>query len=178
MPLGSIHGRFQPFHNGHLAYALSAFKRVAQLYIGLTRVLTESDIDQEVAPHRFSSQENPLSYFQRAHVIRRALVQAGISSRRFEIGPFPIEVPSRLPEFWPLNLPCFTTSVAAWNAEKIKILTQAGHHVTVLDDLELTDVPVANGSQIRSLFRSMDPSWQKYVPEGTRNCLLSEKWLL
>lgn len=33
---GMIHGRFQPFHNGHLEYALAALSRCSHLIVGIT----------------------------------------------------------------------------------------------------------------------------------------------
>jgi len=39
---GSAHGRFQPFHNGHLEYVLAAQKQSDFLWIGITKF----DIDQ------------------------------------------------------------------------------------------------------------------------------------
>lgn len=178
VPFGSIHGRFQPFHNAHLAYALSALGRAHRIYVGLTRVLTESSISAEAAPHRFEELENPLTYYQRARVITSALTEAGISPSKFEIGPFPIEVPKRLKEFWPMELPCFTTNVAAWNQTKISILRDEGYQVVTLDDLKLTNVAVNSGSEIRKRFRAGDQSWHDFVPTGTARRITEAQWSL
>ena len=35
--LGMIHGRFQPFHNGHLEYMVAAAARCTRLAVGITR---------------------------------------------------------------------------------------------------------------------------------------------
>src|SRR5450432_2818278 len=105
MRRASINGRFQPFHNGHLAYLRAALDRAEHVYVGLTRVLTEPGIGGEVAPHRLQSDANPFSYFERCELIRAALDAAGVDRSRWSIGPFPIEVPERLPEFWPTNHP-------------------------------------------------------------------------
>jgi nicotinamide mononucleotide adenylyltransferase len=177
IPLGSIHGRFQPFHNAHLAYAMAALQHVERLYIGLTKVLTEETIGQDIAPHRFKPEENPLTYYQRVEVTTRALLEAGVAPVRFDVGPFPVEVPDRLPEFWPKTGPCFTTNVGYWNQRKIEILTGSGYDVTVLD-LDLSGVPVTSGSKIRELFRAGDQSWHDYVPKGTTACILEHGWII
>jgi nicotinamide mononucleotide adenylyltransferase len=33
--IGVVHGRFQPFHNGHLEYVLSAKQKCDFLYVGI-----------------------------------------------------------------------------------------------------------------------------------------------
>lgn len=177
IPQASIHGRFQPFHNAHLSYALAALGHTEKLYVGLTRVLTEENIGQGIAPHRFKSEENPLSYYQRSMIITRALLHAGVPPERFAIGPFPIEVPVRLLEFWPKFEVCFTTNVDDWNQRKIGILQSLGYDVNVLD-LDLDGIKVTSGTKIRSLFRTNDPSWLDYVPAGTAACLSECGWTL
>jgi cytidyltransferase-like protein len=168
---GSIHGRFQPFHNGHLAYALAALKAVDTLYVGLTRVLTDPGIGGDIAPHRLQKESNPLSYFERSRIIRTALISAGISETRFHIGPFPMEEPSRIPEFWPLSYPCYTTIVDEWNRRKIKELERLGYKVIVLQDVVTEPSKVKSGTEIRSLIRSNDPSWANFVPKSTKRII-------
>ena len=36
MKRGMIHGRFQPFHNGHLEYMRGAAERSDELWVGIT----------------------------------------------------------------------------------------------------------------------------------------------
>jgi nicotinamide mononucleotide adenylyltransferase len=174
---GSIHGRFQPFHNAHLVYALSALRHVEKIYIGLTKILTEEAIGNDVAPHRFKAEENPLTYYQRSVIISRVLLNSGIPQERFDVGPFPIEVPSRLSEFWPIYAPCFTTQVADWNRRKIEILNEIGYKAIVLD-LSLDGVKVTSGTEIRKLFRAGDMAWKQYVPAATAACIEENSWKL
>jgi nicotinamide mononucleotide adenylyltransferase len=164
---GSIHGRFQPFHNAHLAYALAALQKVEILYIGLTRVLTNPGIGKEIAPHRLENLSNPLSYYQRVELIKAALGEAGIHPSRVEMGPFPIEEPVRLLEFWPLGLPCFTTIVDRWNVCKIEVLRKSGYEVIVLEQILAKGAKTTSGTEIRRLIRQGDPNWEKFVPRST-----------
>jgi nicotinamide-nucleotide adenylyltransferase len=171
--LASIHGRFQPFHNGHLAYLRAALLRADHVYIGLTRVLTEEGIGGDVAPHRLQVESNPFTYFQRRGLIRAALDEADIDPARWTIGPFPIEAPGRLHEFWPLDLPCFTTHKDPWNAKKIEILEELGYPVAVL-----TVAPspsIRSGTDIRAAIRAGDPAWRDWVPKGSLS--LIEQWV-
>lgn len=163
----SIHGRFQPFHNAHLAYALAALGRSKRIYVGLTRVLTEGGIGGEVAPHRLESGSNPFSYFERAAMVRAALNGAGIADERFDIGPFPIENPERLGEFWPVNLPCLTTIVDQWNEQKVRVLRAAGYSVEIVHQGAWRGEKYASGTTIRQMIRDGDGSWCNYVPTGS-----------
>lgn len=166
---GSIHGRFQPFHNAHLAYAKAALERTDMLYVGLSRVLTEDGLGQGIVPHRFDAAENPLPYYSRAQLIERVLVDHGVPRDRFRIGPFPIENIARLPEFWPREFPCFTTNVSNWNEMKIATLRAAGYAVEVL---ELEQLPnFTSGTRIRELARAGDVAWKSFVPHSSLQIL-------
>ena len=169
--IGSIHGRFQPFHNAHMAYALAALQHVDYLYVGLSRVLTEKGLGEGVVPHRFDSAENPLTYYERTNLIRSALLSQGVCQSRFDIGPFPIENPSRLLEFWPSDLTCFTTNISGWNETKIGTLRALGYNVVVLDLVQTPDF--ASGTQIRAMARAGDSEWRKFVPERVAEYLIA-----
>lgn len=166
MQVGSIHGRFQPFHNAHLAYARAALARVDHLYIGLTRVFPDPGIGAATAPHRQLNDNNPLTYYDRCSIIRASIMDSGIDLSRISIGPFPIEIPYKIHEFWPRDFPCYTTIVDDWNREKIKILENHGHQVMVLDNVVPNGLPISSGSEIRRMIRDADPSWKSFVSQG------------
>lgn len=166
---GSIHGRFQPFHNGHLRYALAALDQVDFLYVGLTRIFSEPSAIESAAPHRLRATSNPLTYSERSDLIRLSLRNAGVPAERFEIGPFPIEKVERLPEFFPTDFPCFTTIVDDWNREKIALLKHAGYEVVVLVGEAWADDAIGSGTMIRQLIADGDEGWRRYIPEGGRD---------
>jgi hypothetical protein len=97
-------------------------------------------------------------------LVRAALVEAGIDQSRFDIIPFPIETPTRLREFVRPGSVCFTTELTPWNAEKIRLLQREGFEVVSLRVSAIDGVRVATGSTIRSLIRSEDESWKRFVP--------------
>src|SRR6266566_3359337 len=83
---GSAHGRFQPFHNGHLEYVLAAQKQCSFLWIGITKF----DIE-ELSPlgrTREKPENNPLTYHQRLTMITEALVENGVGRAEFAFIPF------------------------------------------------------------------------------------------
>src|SRR5438874_12571330 len=119
---GSAHGRFQPFHNGHLEYVLAAQKQSDFLWIGITKF----DIDTtELSPlgrTREKAENNPLTYHQRITMIAGALTENGIRPDEFAFIPFPIEKSSKLGQFHLASVPCFTIVYEEWNRENISVM--------------------------------------------------------
>jgi nicotinamide mononucleotide adenylyltransferase len=133
---GSIHGRFQPFHNDHLEYALAAKKACRFLWIGITKFDIAPTEASPLGRDRERPENNPLTYFERVSIISAALIDAGIDRSSFGFVPFPIETPKRLSGFMPISIPCFTTICEEWNKEKIRVLRALGYEVKVLWERE------------------------------------------
>lgn len=162
--VGSVHGRFQPFHNGHLDYALQAFERADFVWVGLTQIFRPRT-DHESAASRDNAAANPLSFLERSELVEVALVGAGVRRDRFRVTPFPIEHPETLHEFIPAGSVCFTTIVNQWNDEKVKRLKDNGFPVRILEVSQPDNLRVNSGTEIRRLFRASDPTWARFVPE-------------
>lgn len=144
--------------------------------VGLTRVLTEPGIGRQTAPHRLDSNSNPFTYFQRSEIVTAALLEAGIPPDRFSIGPFPIEVPERLPEFWPTDRVCYTTIVDKWNEEKVRVLTDIGYEVQILS--VVPSPSIRSGTLIRQSIRSGGNEWENWVPPAVASLIKSKGALL
>ncbi len=177
LPIGSVHGRFQPLHFEHLEYLAAALQRVRFLHVGITQFDTASLLHVDGAgEHRADPRSNPFTYFERAELASLALCGLGTSPERFRVGPFPIERPNDLADFLPLTVPVLTTRVDEWNDSKIAILTSIGYHVEVLYEREPKGV---SGAQIRELMATGNPEWESLVPESTvaflRSLNLSER---
>jgi len=161
---GSVHGRFQPFHNEHLEYALAAKRQCEFLWIGITKYdITPSEFTPLGRP-RERPENNPLTYFERVSIIAEALIEAGVERSLFAFVPFPIETPRRLSEFMPTSVPCFTTVCEDWNREKITILRGYGYTVNVL--WERTK-KLVSGGQIREDIINGGTAWRPMVPGAT-----------
>lgn len=163
-PSGSVHGRFQPFHNEHLEYALAAKERCDFLWIGITKFdITPAEFNLLGRP-RERPENNPLTYFERITIVSAALEQAGIKRGEFGFVPFPIETPNRLSEFLPPSVPCFTTVCEEWNKEKIAILKRYGYSVIVLWERPAKTI---TGSRIREDIMNGSDAWRRVVPAAT-----------
>jgi nicotinamide mononucleotide adenylyltransferase len=165
LPVGSVHGRFQPLHNEHLEYIEAALSRVEFLHVGITQYQRGDLREVEGASeHRSDLSSNPFSYYERAELVCLTMQALGISEYRFRVAPFPIEQPSQLADFLPLDIPVLTTRVDQWNDRKIDLLTAAGYEVEVLYERDPKGV---SGAEIRALMAGDDPAWEALVPKPT-----------
>lgn len=171
---GSVHGRFQPFHNGHLDYVLQSFEEAEFVKIGLTQIFWPSS--EEASRPRDNTDANPLAYWERALLIEAALVKAGVARNRFEFVPFPIETPETLRQFLSTSVLCFTTIVSDWNQEKIIILGEQGYSTKLLEVSQPDINRVTSGTEIRRLLRNGDKAWMNYVPAVVAD-LITEKFI-
>jgi cytidyltransferase-like protein len=161
IPVGCVHGRFQPPHLEHLEYIEEALNRCETLIIGITQPDTERLDACAVDPHRAIPAENPLSYEQRCDCIRDMLVARGVDKSRFSFMQFRIDKRDELARELSHHVVCFTTIRDSWNLEKIHILKELRYRVDVLWDKR--DQPGISGTEIRRRIRLGDESWKQLV---------------
>jgi nicotinamide-nucleotide adenylyltransferase len=160
VPFGMIHGRFQPFHRGHLDYLRHASQRCEHLIIGLTNPDPSLVAQEEESIHRHRVEANPFTFFQRLLMVQRVVLDEGMDSRRVSIVPFPIHHPDRWPFYTPAHVVHFVTVFSAWEQKKVERLRAAGYQVEVLDLPRLT-----SATEVRRRLRQGD-DWESLVPPG------------
>jgi cytidyltransferase-like protein len=165
---GSVHGRFQPLHNGHLKYILAAKDQCDFLWIGITQYNICSMAESPQDPHRQEKRNNPLTYFERVEIIISAMLESGVRLNDFTILPFPIETPDVLPNFLPISIPIFTTIYDKWNLHKLSTLREIGYEVIVLWEEANKEI---DGMKIRELIRRGDERWRQKVPLATAKAI-------
>jgi len=60
-----IHGRFQPFHNGHLEYLRGAAASCDELFVGITNPDPWRVKEEPSDPLRHLPESNPFTYVER-----------------------------------------------------------------------------------------------------------------
>jgi cytidyltransferase-like protein len=159
---GSIHGRFQPFHKGHLEYAREALTRCQHLLVGVTQYeissLKWSGLD--VARHRSEPSANPFTFAERHKIIEASLLENRVGLNQFSIVPFPIETPNLMSQYISTDVVIYTTIYDDWNRAKIKLLEKEGYKVEVL--WERTH-KAYEGKRLRELMMATDPKWKEMV---------------
>ncbi len=85
---GVVVGRFQPFHNGHLAYVRLALEQCDELYIGVTTPGKTATKYEPANKERFGKSNNPFTYEERVAMMRLALKDTGEDLHRIHFVHF------------------------------------------------------------------------------------------
>jgi nicotinamide mononucleotide adenylyltransferase len=163
--VGVIHGRFQVFHNDHLAYVLAGKSRCLHLVVGITNpdpLLTRED---PVDPQRSDPASNPLTYYERYVMVREVLIAAGVDCRGFSIVPFPINLPELYRYYLPLDATFYLTIYDEWGRRKLEWFHSVGLKTEVLWRGSLDEKGLRAGD-IRKRMASGD-AWEHLVPHQT-----------
>ena len=81
-----IHGRFQPFHNGHLEYLRGAAAQSDEVFVGITNPDPQRIKEEPSDPLRHLPESNPFTYVERLLMIEAVAEDEGI---RAACDPFP-----------------------------------------------------------------------------------------
>lgn len=166
-PYGMIHGRFQPFHAGHLEYALAALARCSHLIVGITNPDPSTSVPEPTDPQRHRPEANPFSFFERQWMVRAALAEAGVAPTRCSVVPFPIHHPGRWRSYCPPETVQYVRLFSDWGSEKLQRFQAAGWRVEVLDAGAAKRV---SGSQVRRKLRT-GQNWKACVPPAVAGVL-------
>ncbi|NDY41627.1 nicotinate-nucleotide adenylyltransferase [Dissulfurirhabdus thermomarina] len=162
MTTGVIHGRFQVFHNDHLAYLLAGRDRCDHLVVGITNPDPWSTRRDPADPARSDPAANPLTYYERHRILQAVLLDEGLDPAAFSIVPFPVNFPERWAAYVPLDAVFFLTIYDAWGERKLRLFQDRGLRAEVL----WRRPPARKGlsaSRVRALIRE-GGDWEPLVP--------------
>lgn len=154
---GMVHGRFQPFHAGHLAYLRGAAARCDDLLVGITDPDRRSRRPEPSDPLRHLPESNPFTYTERMAMVAAAAGEAGVPVR---IVPFPITDPDLWDDYVPAGTVHFIRLFSPWGDVKVDRLRARGFRVEVLPAPE---GKVVSGADVRDALRAGGP-WRDLVP--------------
>lgn len=153
-----IHGRFQPFHNGHLEYLRRSAERCEAIVVGITnpdRSLTRVEVADV---HRSSDEANPWGYLERYRMVRGVLSTEGLEDA--PVVPFPISDPALWSSYAPPEATHFLRVFDDWGREKASRLRGAGYAV---EELAAPAGKQVSGHEVRARLRS-GGDWRSLVP--------------
>lgn len=153
-----IHGRFQPFHNGHLEYLAGAAGRCRTLFVGITnpdRLRTRPEADD---PLRHLPESNPFRYTERLLMVTAAAEEAGIGP--VHVIPFPITEPELWDDYLPPDAVHFLRLFSGWGSAKRDRLEGRGHRTEVLP---APGGKAVSGEEVRRVARA-GGEWRSLVP--------------
>jgi nicotinamide-nucleotide adenylyltransferase len=154
-----IHGRFQPFHNGHLEYLRGAAARCDELFVGITNPDPRRIKEEPSDPLRHLPESNPFSYVERLLMIEAVVADEGVHAH---VIPFPVNEPELWPAYVPAGVTQFLRLFSDWGGTKLERLRAAGYEVVVLDQGAEKEI---SGADVRAAMREGD-EWESLVPEG------------
>lgn len=164
------HGRFQPFHAEHLAYCRLARERGDTLVVGITNFDPRLVVAEPASPTRHRAADNPFTYWERALMIRDALLEDGVDPARLLLVAFPIHQPER----WSDYAPCAPRDAvhvvrvfSPWEAEKVRRLRAAGLRVEAVEAAPKR----VSGHEVRARLAA-DDGWETLVPDAVRRWLV------
>jgi cytidyltransferase-like protein len=164
---GMIHGRFQPFHNGHLEYMRGAGERCDELFVGITNPDPARVKPEAADPARHLPESNPWSYAERLLMVKAAALDLGLDLARLHVIPFPVNEPELWPAYVPAEVTQFLRLFSDWGGEKLDRLRAAGYEVVVLDEGAEKEL---SGTDVRAAFRA-GGDWESLVPPGVARVL-------
>jgi nicotinamide-nucleotide adenylyltransferase len=162
-----IHGRFQPFHNGHLEYLRGAAERSDEIWIGITNPDPARVKPEQSDPARHLPESNPFSYAERLLMAKAAASDLGLDPAHVHVIPFPVNEP----ELWPAYVPPVVTQYvrvfSAWGGTKLERLRAAGYEVVILDEGTEKEI---SGADVRAALRN-GADWEPLLPPGVARIL-------
>jgi nicotinamide-nucleotide adenylyltransferase len=164
--LGMIHGRFQPFHNGHLEYLRGAAERSDEVFVGITNPDPARIKEEPSDPLRHLPESNPFSYVERLLMVEAVAADEGI---HVHVIPFPVNEPELWDAYVPHRVTQFLRLFSEWGGTKLERMREAGYEVVVLD--EGVDKALS-GADVRAAIRSGD-DWESLVPAGVARVIRS-----
>ena len=164
--LGMIHGRFQPFHNGHLEYLRGAAALSDELFVGITNPDPQRIKEEASDPLRHLPESNPFTYVERLLMIEAVAEDERI---RAHVIPFPVNEPELWSAYVPAGVTQYLRLFSEWGGTKLERMRDAGYQVVVLD--EGVDKEIS-GADARAALRSGE-EWEALVPPGVARVIRS-----
>jgi len=159
-----IHGRFQPFHNGHLEYLHGAAARSGELWVGITNP-DPSHVKPEASdPLRHLPESNPYTYAERLLMVTAVAESVDVD---VHVIPFPVNEPELWHAYVPADVTQYIRQFSDWGSTKIDRLREAGYDVVILDEGTEKEI---SGADVRAAMRE-GREWQALVPRGVARVL-------
>ncbi len=160
--LGVIHGRFQVFHNDHLAYLLLGKTKCRHLIIGITNPDPTHTSPDPVDPNRSLPESNPLTYYERHTLVTAALTEVEVPQSEFSIVPMPINYPQLLKYYVPFQATYFLSIYDNWGRRKKALFENLGLSVQILSERPESEKGLSASNIRRSI--ADDQPWTHLVP--------------
>jgi cytidyltransferase-like protein len=161
-----IHGRFQPFHNGHLEYLRGAAERSERIFVGITNPDPERIKEEPSDPLRHLPESNPFSYVERLLMVEAAAADEAIP---VHVIPFPVNEPELWRAYVPDGVTQYLRLFSEWGGTKLERMRAAGYEVVILDEGAEKEI---SGVDVREAIRC-GGDWETLVPPAVARVIRS-----
>ena len=161
-----IHGRFQPFHNGHLEYLRGAAARSDHVFVGITNPDPRRVREEPSDPLRHLPESNPFTYTERLLMLEAVAEDEGV---RVSVIPFPVNEPELWRAYVPEGVTQYLRLFSEWGGTKLERMRDAGYEVVILDE------GVEKGISGRGVREALSDGgdWEGLVPPGVARVIRS-----
>ena len=160
--MGVIHGRFQVLHNDHLAYLQAGKALCEHLIVGITNPDPTHTASDPADPNRSQPDANPLTYYERAVMVRAVLAEADVPPNDVTITPLPINRPELIHYYVPMDAVFFLTIYDDWGRAKLRTFQQLGLTTHVLWERPPHEKGIS-AEEVRARIAT-GQAWQHMVP--------------
>ena len=161
-----IHGRFQPFHNGHLEYLRGAAARSDHVFVGITNPDPRRVREEPSDPLRHLPESNPFTYTERLLMLEAVAEDEGV---RVSVIPFPVNEPELWRAYVPEGVTQYLRLFSEWGGTKLERMRDAGYEVVILDEGVEKEI---SGRDVREAI-SEGGDWEGLVPPGVARVIRS-----
>jgi nicotinamide-nucleotide adenylyltransferase len=161
-----IHGRFQPFHNGHLQYLRGAAARSERVLVGITNPDPRRVKPEPSDPLRHLPESNPYTYTERLLMIEAVADDEQIP---VHVIPFPVNEPELWPAYVPDGVTQYLRLFSEWGGTKLDRMRDAGYEVVILDEGAEKEI---SGRDVREAIR-VGGNWEAHVPPAVARVIRS-----
>ncbi|MFB6225482.1 MAG: adenylyltransferase/cytidyltransferase family protein [Candidatus Paceibacteria bacterium] len=159
MTYGHVHGRFQPFHNGHAKYLRWAIENSDRLIIGITNADPSHVKKEDADPGRHKPENNPYNYINRQKMIE-SFTKENVDIPT-EVAPFPVNRPGLWGAYLPESTTHFVRVLEEWHQKKVNRLIKHGKNTrTTSAERQVS------GKEVRCRMREGTRAWRQLVPES------------
>jgi cytidyltransferase-like protein len=166
-----IHGRFQPFHLGHLEYLRGAADRSDEVWVGITNPDPARVKPEASDPLRHLPESNPYTYAERLLMVKAAAADLGLDLACVHVIPFPVNEPELWSAYVPAGVTQYLRLFSEWGGTKLERLSASGYEVVILNEGAEKQI---SGADVRAALRN-GGDWESLVPSGVARVLRNFK---
>lgn len=169
--IGIVHGRFQPPHNGHINYILTAIDKCEHLIIGICtpNICTEEESLKTGFP--CTQKLNPFSHKDREIMITLSLDEKNIPREKYSFVDFPSDY-KNIQNLIPKDSVFFISRSSNMDDRKKVYIESLGYKTESI--IIIDGERIESGQNIRASIEKNDGVWKSLVPHPVQEYITNK----